>query len=65
MKMFNVTSQVVAMVKNPSSGIEFVTLNNGSEWVVVKNHPATPAGMETIMGVNNGSYRFINRAEMN
>lgn len=61
--MINATTIFQAAKRNPINNITFVQLRGDEdfEWVIA-NHPDTPAGFVSIGGMNNGSFRIIEKS---
>lgn len=60
--MLDVTFKLEDVKFYPTSGITKIKLrgDDGFEWMVA-NHPDTPDGFISIGGVNNGSFRIIEK----
>lgn len=61
--MINATTIFQSAKHNPINNVTVVQLrgDDGFEWILT-NHPDTPAGFVSIGGMNNGSFRVIEKS---
>ena len=62
-KMINVTARLAAIKHHQPSGITWVKLIGEDEFYwILANHPDTPAGFVSISGLDNGSFRIVEKS---